>query len=401
MFPGAALAPARGASGSTPWDRPYAAQMAALQHAESAHRARWGTPHLVARGPGRVNLIGEHTDYNDGFALPMALPFETVVALSSHGDAEHDPIEVVSEGFGELTYLPGAWPCDVPEWARYVVGVVELLSARGIPCGGWRAALAGDVPSGAGLSSSASLEVALITALLGRAGITWPAVEVARVGQATEHQFAGTPCGLMDQYISAGAVAGAASLIDFRTFDVRTVPVPDDVVVAVMDTGTRRRLAEGRYAERRDSCTRAAAALGLTSLRDATPDVLPAISDEVDRARARHIVTENRRTLDCADALAVGDLATAGEAFDESHASMRDDFAISSPALDALVAAARRAPGCIGARMTGGGFAGCAVSLVERGAAEAFRSAVIASGAATDVWMCTPAPGAALVPSAG
>lgn len=258
-----------------------------------------------------------------------------------------------------------------------------------------------DIPSGAGLSSSAAIEVACISALLHRADTSWAPIDVARLGQRVEHEVVGLPSGIMDQFISAGAVEGHASLMDCRELTLTPVRLPDDVVVAVMGSGTRRTLADAAYGDRKRSCERAAETLGVASLRDATIDLIPTIADPTDRRRARHIVTENQRTLDAVEALATGRRARAGELMRASHASLRDDYEVSGPGLDAIVDVANRAPGCLGARMTGGGFAGCAVALVEAERTEGFRRFVVErydhGGHTARVWVCAPAAGAGLV----
>ncbi|MFZ9017095.1 MAG: galactokinase [Ilumatobacteraceae bacterium] len=376
----------------------------ARRRAITRHRNVWGPADILARAPGRVNLIGEHTDYNDGFTLPMAVPFDTVVALSSVGDHHVGPVTVDAAGFGRVTIDPlRLHDTDIgsyPDWARHLLGCVALLGASGIPAGGWRATIDTDIPTGASLSSSAALEVAVIRAVLARAGTTWTPIEVARLGRRVEHEFVGVPCGIMDQLISAGATVGSASLMDCRLLRLDPVRLPQDVVVAVMDTGTRRVLAEVAYGERRAACERAAAALGVVALRDVRPVDLDRIAAPVDRRRAHHVVTENDRTLAAAAALRSGDVATAGRLMDESHDSLRDDFEVSGPGLDAIVEIARAAPGCLGSRMTGGGFAGCAVALVRAEMADSFTAAIIDrydhDGHRATVWICTPADGASV-----
>ena len=372
----------------------------ARERAIARHRARWGEPEVVARAPGRVNLIGEHTDYNEGFALPMALPFDTVLAISSDGDGRDGPVTVDSAGFGTVTIQPSADPTAVPGWARHLAGCVTLLRARDVASGGWRTTIDTDVPTGASLSSSAALEVATITGLLARAGVEWAVVDVARLGQRVENEVVGLPSGIMDQLISAGAVAGHASLMDCRALTLTPVPLPTGVVVAIMDTGTRRVLAEAAYGDRRAACERAAARIGVPALRDATLDQLVSVDDEVDRRRAHHVITENQRTLDAAAAMRSGDAAALGRLMDASHDSLRDDFQVSGAGLDAIVDVARAAPGCLGARMTGGGFAGCAVALVRTDTVPAFVADVVDryafGGHTARIWTCEPAAGASV-----
>ncbi len=369
----------------------------AFSRAAELHRSLWGDPALVVRAPGRVNLIGEHTDYNDGFALPMALPFDTVFAVSAGDGSE---VEVVSEGFGSVTIRPSVRGHDVPAWALYIAGVIWLMHESGIDSGGWRAAVSSDIPAGASLSSSAAIEVATALAVLEQRSLAWPPIDIARLGQRVENEIVGLPSGIMDQFISAGAVAGHASLLDSRRLTLTPCPIPNDVKIAVMDTGTRRRLAEGAYADRRDACRRASELLGVAALRDATIEQLGALRADhpVEWRRARHVVSENERTLLAARAMSDDRSRELGVLMRESHASLRDDFEVSSAALDKIVEEAERAPGCLGARMTGGGFAGCAVALVESAEADGFGEFVVAHYAHDDhaarVWICDASAGA-------
>jgi galactokinase len=373
----------------------------AHERAVAAHISRWGQPEFVARAPGRVNLIGDHTDYNDGFVLPMALPFDTAIAVSRLHDGSIT--EIFSEGFGEAILDPNPSELQADDWAVHIRGVFKLLREEGIDPGAWRATIATDVPTGASLSSSAALEVAMTLAILKVAETEWSSNDVARLCQRVENEVVGLPSGIMDQLISASAVAQHASLIDCRSLDIQPHRLPNDVIVAVMDTGTRRKLVESTYADRRETCARAARALGVEALRDATSgdlDRLPP-SLELERRRARHVITENERTLDAADAMARNDPKTLGTLMTASHSSLRDDYEVSGPALDQIVEIALESPGCLGARMTGGGFAGCAVALVESADAEAFRAAVLAKyTAGTDeaatIWMCEPGRGASV-----
>jgi galactokinase len=377
----------------------------AIERATASHRSRWGAPTRIARAPGRVNLIGEHTDYNGGFTLPMALPFDTVVAASDVGDPVHGLVTIASEGFGEVVIDPAADPATVEPWARHLAGVVHVLGGEGVPAGGWRAAIATDIPTGASLSSSAALEVAAITLLASRAGRTMAPIEVARLGQRVENEVVGLPSGIMDQFISAGAVAGHASLMDCRALTLSPTPLPTGVTVMVMDTGTRRVLAEVAYGERRAACEQAARELGVIALRDATLDQVATLTDPVVRRRAHHVVSENARTVEAAHAMRAGDAAELGRLMSASHVSLRDDYEVSGPGLDAIVEIAGELPGCLGARMTGGGFAGCAVALVDAAHVAAFADAVVErydhDGLRATVWACTAAAGASIVVDAG
>ena len=377
------------------------AHLTAVKRAITEHRALWGEPELLVRAPGRVNLIGEHTDYNDGFTLPMALPFDTVVALSSSGDPLVGLVTVVSEGFGSIVIDPAGDPRNVEGWAIHIVGVIRLLGERGVPTGGWRATISTDIPTGASLSSSAALEVAVITSLLTRAGATWEAIDIAHLGQRVENEIVGLPSGIMDQFISAGAIAGHANLMDCRALTLSPAPLPAGVAIAIMDTGTRRVLAEAAYGDRRAACERAVAQLGLDALRDASLEQVATIPDAVDRRRAHHIVTENQRTLDAVAAMAAGNTVELGRLMSESHISLRDDFEVSGPGLDAIVEVALASPGCLGARMTGGGFAGCAIALIDAEQTEAFIQSVLDNyrynGHTARVWICEPSEGAGVI----
>jgi galactokinase len=372
----------------------------AVQRAIATHRARFGDePTLVAVAPGRVNLIGEHTDYNDGFCLPMALPMATAIAATpSRAAAMH----VESEGFGSAVISLGVGLTDAAPggssplagWARYLHGTAAMLTERGHGVGAWDGTIATDIPTGASLSSSAALEVAAALAFTRMAATDAPtrpgtidaptpsgaidAIELARVGQAVENRVFGLPSGILDQLASAASIEGHASLIDCRALTLRHVPVADAVTVVIIDTGTRRELVESAYTDRQQTCARVAAALGVPALRDATLADLDRLdpSDEVGRRRAHHVITENERTLEAAAALEAHDHRLVGALMSASHASLRDDYEVSGPALDAAVELAEQAPGCLGARMTGGGFAGCTVALVETDAVDAFVAAV-------------------------
>jgi galactokinase len=377
----------------------------ARERAVAAHSTRWGVARRIARAPGRVNLIGEHTDYNDGFTMPMALPFDTVVAASDAGDAEDGLVYIDSEGFGSVAIDPVGDPRVVVPWARHIAGVISLLRQAGVASGGWRASIATDIPTGASLSSSAAIEVAVAMGLLARAGVEWPPIDVARLGQRVENEVVGLPSGIMDQFISAAAVEGCASLMDCRAFTLEPRRLPRHTVVAVMDTGTRRTLADAAYAERRQACERAATMIGVGALRDATPSDLERITDELDRRRARHVVTENIRTLEAAAAMERDDGVELGRLMTASHISLRDDFEVSAIALDAIVEVALASPGCLGARMTGGGFAGCGVALVAPDQAEAFAGSVRDRyrhhGHRAEVWLCAPSAGASVIDGEG
>ncbi len=341
-------------------------------HVARIFRDRFGgTPDLVVRSPGRVNLIGDHTDYNDGFVLPMAIDQATWLAARSRNDRR---ISLQSEKLGsaELSLDEHA---PTGTWSDYVQGVLWSLE---LPLDrGFDAVIATSVPVGAGLSSSASLELAVARLTVELAGGGWDPVAAALACQHAENEFVGMPCGIMDQLIVASGIAGAALLIDCRTLETNPAPLPHEVTAVILDTGTRRRLVDSEYQSRRAACDRVAAAVGAPALRDVSLDQLDAVRlDENDRRRARHVVTENDRTVRAAAAMASGDVAGMGRLMNESHASLRNDYETSSPALDAIVEIARGHPACVGARVTGAGFAGCAVALVRSERVGDFTTAV-------------------------
>ena len=347
----------------------------ALERAIAAHVDRFGTePTLIARAPGRVNIIGEHTDYNDGFALPMALPFDIVIAATPTGDRT---IDAHSEGFEPTVIDLDTAPDPATGWAAYVHGVAHLLEADGHQVGGWRGCMASDIPAGASLSSSAALTMASGLAALGAVNAQIDPIELALLGQRVENDVLGFPSGNLDQLASVSGRVNSASLIDCRSVEVTPVPLPDGVEIVIMDTGTRRELVDSEYAARRADCERAAEILGVAALRDATVDDLTKLDDEQLLMRARHVIGENQRTLDAAEAMRAGDAAALGELMSQSHASLRDDYHVTSPALDAISALAQTMPGCLGARMTGGGFAGGAVALVRAEATDDFIAAML------------------------
>ena len=317
--------------------------------------------------PGRINLIGEHTDYNLGFALPIALPQRTVVTFTPDGG---EVITVASDRADGPARIPvRTVPGDVTGWAAYVAGVVWAMRDAGHPVPGGAMSVTSDVEMGSGLSSSAALECAVLGALASAADARIDMIAQARLAQRAENDYVGAPTGLLDQLASLFGRRSTALLIDFR--DLAVVPVAFDpdlcgVALLVIDSRARHSHAGGDYAARRASCERAAADLGVSSLRevqDGGPANLASVRDPIDARRARHVLTENRRVLDVVAALSAADFAEAGRIFTASHASMRDDFGITTEQIDLIADAAVRA-GALGARMTGGGFGGCVIALV-------------------------------------
>jgi len=334
---------------------------------------RFGAPPaIVVRAPGRVNLIGEHTDYNDGFVLPLAIDRAVWIALRPRADRE---VHVWSTEFTETAHFalarldPLARGGEGPAWSEYLKGTAWALERAGHGLAGWDGVIGSDVPIAAGLSSSAALELATARAFASMSHIPWDPIGMARLAQRAENEWVGVNCGIMDQMISAVGREGHAVLIDCRTLHTEAVPLPEDVVVVILDTATRRGLVDAAYNERRRQCEGAAACFGVAALRDVTPDMLAAGAGGLDATaarRARHVVTENARTLAAAEAMRHRDAAALGNLMNESHHSLRDDFEVSSPGLDTMVEIARAQRGCRGARMTGAGFGGCAVGLVDR-----------------------------------
>jgi galactokinase len=391
-----------------------------LQHARQEFEGAFGTAGRpsIAAAPGRVNLIGEHTDYNDGFVLPMAIDRHVAVAFTPRADRT---IRVSSSEFGETRELSldtlERRTADTPEkrgarggWFGYIAGVAWAMLEVGKPLVGADMAVVSDLPTGAGLSSSAALEISVARALTAAAGLEWDATQAARLAQRAEREFAGVACGIMDQLSVAAARDGCALLIDCRSLDSRDVPIPDTARIIVFDSGVRRSLATSAYNDRRASCERVVAALRVRdpwvdALRDADDAMLAAVApslDPVDVRRAAHVIAENRRPAALADAFAARELARAGRLMMLSHASLRDLYEVSCPELDALVDLATVQPGCTGARLTGAGFGGCAIALVEAGSVERVMSSVEAGyeerfGRQTNAFVCLPSGAAAIV----
>ncbi len=360
----------------------------------------------VVRAPGRVNLIGEHTDYNDGFVLPIAIEREMTAIVRPRADRQVRVRSTAAAGEARAD-LDGPLEPGEPRWANYVLGVMDGLRRAGAPLRGADLLVDSTIPTGGGLSSSAALEVATALAMRAVGGEgPWPeGMALARLCQHAEHTFAGTPCGIMDQSIVLLARADHAMLLDCRSGDIRHVPLADpDVVVLVCDTQVSHELSDGGYAARRAQCERAAAAVGVAALRDATAEQVDACAalGDVERRRARHVVGEIARTLDAVAALARGDYPAVGRLMDASHASLRDDYEVSCAELDTLVSAAGGCDGVYGARMTGGGFGGCAIILARRAAAATVAATVAshyqaAYGRRCPIFATRPAAGASVV----
>ena len=370
-------------------------------------RAFDGTPDVIVRAPGRVNLIGEHTDYNDGFVLPMAIDYDIRIAARARPDRtvrlysadldKHDTFSL------DDVHRVG----DKPTWADYARGVADVLQREGYALRGMDAAISGNVPRAAGLSSSAAMELAAITAFRRLSALAFDPVRAALLGQRAENEFVGMRCGIMDQFISSLGKADHALLIDCRSLDYELVPMPAGARVVVTDSAIRRGLVDSAYNERRAQCEEGARLMGVKALRDVSVEMFEAHQSRLPAVTARrcqHVVTEDQRTLDSVEALKRGDLAAFGKLMNASHASMRDEFEITTPDIDALVEIQQNAPGCFGARMTGGGFGGCTVGLVKQEAvafvAEAIQAQYPArTGKTPRVYICRAMDGAGLAES--
>ena len=314
--------------------------------------------------PGRVNLIGGHTDYNEGFVLPVAIDLSCTVRATPRSDGLVRLRSLDVDGEVELAADASTAPANLDDvWGRYAAGVLRALAVRGRSAVGIDAVISSTVPLDAGLASSAALEVALALALCDAADFELPQLELALACQEAEQEATGVPCGIMDQLTSIAGKRGHALLIDCRSFEVKPIPLPPRLAVLIVHSGMSRALVDSAYAERRRACEAVAARLGLSSLRGATADQV------ADEPCARHVVSENARVLQAARAVEVGDVAALGPLLNASHRSLRDDFEISTPELDALVDALLGA-GAIGARLTGAGFGGCVVGLADRDVAD-------------------------------
>jgi len=323
---------------------------------------------FAVRAPGRVNLIGEHTDYNGGFVCPMAIDREMTILGSPRNDTKVRMHSTFTNQTAEFD-LSAEIPKTGPSWSLYAKGSVETIRRRVKLTRGFDCIADSTVPYGGGLSSSASFEVATALATLAANDQTMDMTELALACQWAEHKYAGVPCGIMDQFISAMGKKGHAMLLDCRDQSRKYVPLDDpNIKIVISNTNVHHDLAAGEYAKRRAQCEAAAAAIKVELLRDATFPMLEAARSKMDDIvyrRARHIITEIARTLDFANALTARDYNHCGQLMYASHASLRDDYEVSCPELDALVEIARGTPGVHGARMTGGGFGGCIVALVE------------------------------------
>ena len=361
---------------------------------------------LLVQAPGRVNLIGEHTDYNEGFVFPAAIEFQTQIAIATRPDSK---LILFSENYGErlefdINHLPLSKNSN---WSDYAVGVVRLLKQKFGKLPGASMLLRGDVPQGAGLSSSASLEVAVCKAVLGATQHALDGKSVALLCQSAENDFVGARCGIMDQFISVHGKKNHALRLDCRTLEYRLLPIPADTRLVICNTMVRHSHAGGEYNDRRSECETAAHFFaervpGVRALRDVTLvdfEKLGGQLPEIIRKRCRHILTENLRVLQAAEALQAKDLNLFGRLMINSHASLRDDFEVSCEELDLMVQLAEKKPGVFGSRMTGGGFGGCTINLVQEEHVTQFRAEIAreyerATGRAPEIYVSLAAEGA-------
>lgn len=361
----------------------------------------------IVQAPGRVNLIGEHTDYNDGFVLPCAINYQTMVAAAKRAD---NIVRVIAVDYGnQEDRFDITQPIEFNKdkmWANYVRGVVQCLLLRGFAFKGADIVVSGNVPQGAGLSSSAALEVVIGQTFKILYDLDISQAEIALNGQQAENEFVGCNCGIMDQLISAQGHKNHALLIDCRSLQTKAVPMPDDLSIVIINSNKRRGLVDSEYNARRLQCEEAATVFGVKALRDVSIEQFNARIAELDDVvakRARHVITENERTLQAAQALSENNIVLMGKLMEESHASMRDDFEITVTEIDTLVDIVKKEIGEQGGvRMTGGGFGGCIVVLIPTELVDAVEAAVInqycaATGLTASIYVCHSCDGAGIV----
>lgn len=379
-------------------------------------RQRFGKdPKYLALAPGRVNILGEHVDYNDGFVMPAAIDRATYLAFSP---AESHQTDLIAADFAdEVSFTPegiaaktAADGSPLPEWARYPAGVSWALGNAGHPTPAIHGVLASDVPRGAGLSSSASVEMAFALAWQTLGGWELDPMQRAQIGQTAENKYVGVNCGIMDQFASACGVQDRLLLLDCRSLNWQTLPVPGNVAIVIADTSVRRKLTDGAYNQRRQACEDAVNILsqhipGIRALRDVSVADFNRFSDQLPplvEKRARHVVEEIERSRRAIPLLEQGNILEFGQMMNECHASLRDYFEVSIPELNIMAEVAQSLPGCFGARLTGAGFGGCTVNLVEKQAAETFagrlsRQYQNQTGLAPEIYICHASGGARLI----
>jgi len=367
--------------------------------AAAAFRARFGAAPRLFQAPGRINIIGEHTDYCGGLAMPAAIDRWCRVAAAANGTRR---LTVVAQGFDEPAELDLDALTPRGAWSDYVAGVAKVLMDAGIAVPGADLMIESTVPIGAGVSSSAAIEVATAHALLALAGRTADGLSIARWGQMAENDFVGMPCGIMDQYASANGVEGAALVLDCARLTSTPARLPPNASFLLVDSGVRHAHVDGAYRDRRADCEAAAKVLGVGLLAEVSEDDLASALPRLPPGpakRCRHVVTETARVRRAVDALARGDLAALGALMNQSHASLRDDMEVSVPEVDQLAQISRETPGVFGARMMGGGFGGCIIALADSGQAAKAQAAIgerygAALGKAPAAFVCRAVAGA-------
>ena len=372
-------------------------------------------PAHVVRAPGRVNLLGEHVDYNDGFVLPIAIDREIWLAFSP-ADTDRTTLSAVDLS-EDVSFTPetllaktDASGKDLPSWARYPAGVMWALREAGLATPALRGAYTSNVPQGSGLSSSAAVEMAFVLAWQTLGGWELPPMERALLGQKAENQYVGVNCGIMDQFASACGEQDRLLHLDCRSLEWHTLPLPNDIAIVIADTKMRRALTSGEYNKRRADCEEAVRILsqklpGIKSLRDVSVDAFNQYATQLPERvekRARHVVEEIERSVRAIPLLEQGDMAEFGKLINQCHASLRDLYEVSIPELDTMVEVAQSLPGCYGARLTGAGFGGCTVNVVAREQADAFSSSLAAgyedeTGFPPEIYVCSASRGAELI----
>ncbi len=378
--------------------------MAIVDDVKSEFSRRYGEdPALVVRAPGRVNLIGGHTDYNEGYVLPLTINRATYIALRPREDGH---VTVHSMSFDESrTFDVTSMVRGDEGWFVDVKCGAWSLSESDYALRGWEGVVGGDVPLGAGLSSSASLELAVARAFAAVSGFYWDAVAMAKIAQRAEYEWVGMRCGILDQLIVSVGEEGSALLIDCRSLELTPTPIPEDIAVVILDTGTRHKLVGSEYNKRREQSQEAANHFKVNSLRDISPSRFEKDSEDLDEVllkRARHIISENGRVILAAEMMKNSAMTTVGRLMLDSHVSLRDDYEVSGPGLNAMWEIAKEQDGCYGARMTGGGFGGSVVALVRDFQAQTFARNVKAeydkqTGNTSETYICVPTNGAEVI----
>ncbi|MBL8103139.1 MAG: galactokinase [Anaerolineales bacterium] len=375
-----------------------------IQHLKQSFASYFNSEsEIIVRAPGRVNLIGEHTDYNDGFVLPMAIDRAVWLALRPRDDktVRIFSLDLETDSAFELNSLKKG-----NDWIEYPKSIAYELMKAGYELRGFDAIMTGDVPRGAGLSSSAAVELAVARAFAEVSGFAWDAPKMAKISQKAENEWVGVNCGIMDQMASAACKEGHALFLDCRSLEIQYAPLPKSVSIVILDTSTRRGLVDSAYNQRRSQCEEAARWFGVKALRDVSVEEFNKRAkdglNELAAKRARHIVTENARVLEAIEMMKAGNVKRLGELFIASHNSLRDDFEVTNEALNVMVDCALEQKSCYGARMTGAGFGGCAVALVkEENAAEFVNAVSVAyrqrSSMEAAVYVCKASEGASLV----